>query len=94
LYSLRTHGDGWLHPPEHFVPLNGKLALAEIPTDFGALKEADFPLARDWRFFSREVFETAFSTGYIVTDFIFDSGRSLYVLTHGESTLEHESPSE
>ncbi len=81
-------------PPEHFSPLSDRLALAEIPSDFPALKEADFPLARDWRFFSREVFETAFHAGYIITDFIFDKStgqpRSFYVFTHGESTLEPE----
>jgi predicted GNAT superfamily acetyltransferase len=62
-------------------------SLAEIPSDFGRVKEADFALARDWRFFSREVFETAFAEGYIVTDFIYDQSRSFYVLAHGESTL-------
>lgn len=88
LYSLRSRTDGLLRPPEHFAPPEGKLALAEIPPDFGALKGTDFSLARDWRFFSREVFETTFEAGYIVTDFIYDEGRSLYVLAHGESTLE------
>ena len=92
LYSLhdaeaRSAG-GWLRPPEHFSPLNGKLALAEVPSDFLALKDADFALARDWRFFSRELFETAFAAGYIATDFVYDQARSFYVLTHGESTLE------
>ncbi len=57
-----------------------------------ALKAADFALARDWRFFTREFFETAFARGYIVTDFVYDAGhgepRSLYVLTDGESTLD------
>jgi len=89
LYSLHDQADRWPRPPEHFSPLEGKLALAEIPSDFNALKEADFSLARDWRFFSRELFETAFAAGYIVTDFVYDQSRSLYVLTHGESTLEH-----
>jgi predicted GNAT superfamily acetyltransferase len=87
LYSLRNPTGHWPHPPEHFSPLEGNLTLAEIPSDFGALKDADFPLARDWRFFSRELFETAFSAGYIVTDFIYDQFRSFYVLAHGESTL-------
>jgi predicted GNAT superfamily acetyltransferase len=81
-------------PPEHFSPISDRLVLAELPTDFPALKEADFPLARDWRFFSRDVFETAFHAGYIITDFIFDRStdkpRSFYVFTHGESTLEPE----
>lgn len=92
LYSLQIGTDGLLHPPEHFSSLSGALLLAEIPSDFMALKSADFALARDWRFFTREVFETAFAEGYLITDFIFDRSkgkpRSLYVLTNGENTLE------
>ena len=88
LYSLQSQSGNWARPPEHFSPLEGKLALAEIPSDFSALKDADFPLARDWRFFSREVFETAFAAGFIVTDFVYDRSRSFYALSHGESTLE------
>jgi len=92
LYTLQTATDGLLRPPEHFSPFSGSLLLAEIPSDFMALKESDFALARDWRFFTREVFETAFEAGYIATDFIFDKKdgkpRSLYVLTDGETTLE------
>ncbi|RPJ27475.1 MAG: GNAT family N-acetyltransferase [Chloroflexi bacterium] len=93
LYSVHDasapHQPGsWLRPPEHFSPLNGKLVLAEIPSDFIALKDADLALARDWRFFLRELFEAAFAEGYIVTDFVYEQSRSFYVLTHGESTLE------
>ncbi|HUG35128.1 MAG TPA: GNAT family N-acetyltransferase [Anaerolineales bacterium] len=88
LYTLHASTGGWFQPPEHHTPLEGKLALAEIPSDFDALKTADFSLARDWRFFTREVFETAFAAGYIVTDFVFDQGRSFYVLSHGETTLQ------
>jgi predicted GNAT superfamily acetyltransferase len=87
LYSLQFRADQLPRPPEHFAPLNGNLTLAEIPSDFGTLKDADFSLARDWRFFSRELFETAFAEGYIVTDFIYDQSRTFYVLAHGESTL-------
>jgi predicted GNAT superfamily acetyltransferase len=88
LYTPSSGPSGLMQPPEHFSALEGRLALAEIPSDFSTLKDADFPLARDWRFFSREVFEAAFATGYIVTDFVYDQSRSFYVLTHGESTLE------
>lgn len=88
LYTPLSRTSGWIQPPEHFPPLEGKLALTEIPSDFNALKDAEFSLARDWRFFSREILETAFAAGYIVTDFIFDQSRSFYVLTNGESTLE------
>jgi len=88
LYTPHDSAGSWLRPPEHFSPLEDRLAIAEIPSDFIALKEADFALARDWRFFTREVFETAFTSGYIVTDFVYDTERSFYVLSHGESTLE------
>jgi predicted GNAT superfamily acetyltransferase len=87
LYSLQLRTDQLPRPPEHFSPLDANLTLAEIPSDFSVLKGADFSLARDWRFFTREVFETAFAAGYIVTDFIYDQSRSFYVLAHGESTL-------
>ena len=88
LYTPQIGTLNLLQPPEHFSPLEGRLLLAEIPSDFNAIKEADFALARDWRFFSREVFETAFDADYIVTDFVHENGKSFYVLTHGESTLE------
>ncbi|MGE5073597.1 MAG: GNAT family N-acetyltransferase [Anaerolineae bacterium] len=91
-YALETADGEWPRPPEHMPALEGPLIAADIPSDFLALKAADFALARDWRFFTREFFETAFANGYIVTDFVYDAGhgqpRSLYVLTHGESTLD------
>ncbi|HVN53018.1 MAG TPA: GNAT family N-acetyltransferase [Anaerolineaceae bacterium] len=74
-------------PLEEIPPLTGSLLLVEIPPDFLGLKRADLGLARDWRFYSREVFEKAFGAGYLVTDFVHDAGRSFYVLTQGESTL-------
>jgi predicted GNAT superfamily acetyltransferase len=89
LYSPATRSNGLILPPETFSLPNDHLALAEIPPDFLSLKAADLALARDWRFFSREVFETCFAAGFLVTDFIFDraSGRSLYVLANGDTTL-------
>jgi predicted GNAT superfamily acetyltransferase len=88
IYTPLTTTSSLLQPPDHYSPFEGTLLLAEIPSDFNAIKEADISLSRDWRFFSREIFETAFAAGYIVTDFIYDNGKSFYVLTHGESTLE------
>jgi predicted GNAT superfamily acetyltransferase len=87
-YTLHPQAGGLPRPPDHVSPLEGKLALAEIPSEFEALKAVDFALARDWRFFTREVFESAFTAGYIATDFVFDQGRSFYVLSYGETTLQ------
>ncbi len=92
LYAPQTGPGNLPCPPEHVPALTAKLLAAEIPSDFMTLKTADFSLGRDWRFFSRELFETAFAQGYIVTDFVFDhhkgQARSFYVLTDGESTLD------
>jgi predicted GNAT superfamily acetyltransferase len=91
-YALQISTGHLPQPPEHIPPFDDRLLLAEIPGNFSALKEKDFGLARDWRFFSRELFETAFAKNYIITDFIFDKNkgnpRGLYVLIHGESTLD------
>lgn len=70
---------------------SGSLALVEIPPDFQALKAKDLGLARAWRDHTRLVFEQAFSTGYMVTDFVHLRGervpRSYYLLSFGDGTL-------
>jgi predicted GNAT superfamily acetyltransferase len=88
LYMPLIGASSLLHPPEHFSPFERHLLLAEIPSDFNTIKSEDFALARDWRYFSRELFETAFNSGYIITDFIYEDERSFYVLTNGMSTLQ------
>ena len=92
LYSLQSGSPGLPQPPGHVPAITAQLIVAEIPSDFLSLKASDFSLARDWRYFTREFFESAFAKGYIVTDFIFDKSegvpRSFYILTDGESTLE------
>jgi len=87
-YTPQIGTSNLLQPPEHFPSLEGRLLLAEIPSDINALKSANFAIAHDWRLFTREFLETAFNSGYLVTDFIFENGKSYYVLSNGESTLE------
>jgi predicted GNAT superfamily acetyltransferase len=93
LYESPMTRSGIPRPADSFDAPTEPLGLAEIPPDFLKLKDKDMSLARDWRYFSREVFTLSFSTGYLVTDFLFDSTgphpRSFYVLAHGESTLEN-----
>ncbi len=83
--------DGWPEPPDSIEAAESSLILVEIPPDFQGLKSADLGLARRWREHSREVFETAFHDGYLVTDFVYLKGesapRAYYVLSHGDSTL-------
>lgn len=82
------HGDRLLAPPGELPHLDGSLVLVEIPADFNALKELDLSLAREWRQYSRQVFQAAFAGDYLVTDFISDQERSYYVLTHGYSIIQ------
>jgi predicted GNAT superfamily acetyltransferase len=64
--------------------------LVEIPANFLVLKSKNPLLAEEWRMHSRQIFQLFFSSGYIVTDFIYLSAkmpRSFYVLTNGDRTL-------
>jgi predicted GNAT superfamily acetyltransferase len=83
-----SEADGLLHPAEHFQKPDGAFALVEIPYNFQAIKVYDLGLARAWRYHIREIFELAFSTGYLVTDFFVESQagrlRSFYALSQGE----------
>lgn len=67
-----------------------RLVLIEIPSDFQSLKRADAALAQVWRTHTRELLENLFSTGYLITDFVYLSStqaRSFYILSDGNSTL-------
>ncbi len=88
LYIPETHTtSGLLRPPTIYFPPEGKLLLLPIPSNFQTIRHTDLPLAHDWRFFTREIFEETFAAGYIVTDFICDHGDCYYVLTDGNSTI-------
>ena len=92
LHIPETDADlGVLRVPNRYAQPAKKLLLMQIPSDYQSMRIEHFSLARDWRAFTREIFETAFDAGYIVTDFIYDRSekrpRSFYVLTDGESTI-------
>ena len=78
-------------PPDAVQYTDAMIYLVEFPSDIQALKKADPPLAAAWRQQTREIFETVFSKGYLITDFIYLRGekfpRSYYILSYGEGTL-------
>jgi predicted GNAT superfamily acetyltransferase len=81
---------GLIAPPAAAANRPGNLMLVEIPSNFQAIKRADFALANRWRMHTREVFEGLFDAGYIVTDFVphqdeHDRPRSYYLLTYQDS---------
>jgi predicted GNAT superfamily acetyltransferase len=80
-----------LQPAEFTYPIENSIILVEIPSDIGRIKEYNMELANAWRLQTRDIFEEAFSRGYLVTDFVHLKEerfpRSYYVLSHGERTL-------
>lgn len=80
-------------PADSVAEVGGHTVLVEIPSSIQAVKAADLGMARCWRSQTRALFESAFSHGYAVTDFVseIDQGpsgdrvrRSVYVLTEAE----------
>ena len=66
------------------------LVLFEVPANIQQIKTVDMNLARQWRGYSRIVFELLFHNHYIVTDVVYLPGvhpRAYYVLSQGNSTL-------
>ncbi|MCC7359411.1 MAG: hypothetical protein IT317_08035 [Anaerolineales bacterium] len=84
--------DGSPRPSDRPAAPAGTLALLEIPSDFQALKARDLGLAQAWRAHTRDLFEAAFSQGYLVTDFFHEQvdgrPRSFYALSGGGPRLE------
>lgn len=77
-----------------YLEPSGVFALVEIPSNFQQLKAADMSLAREWKAQTRNIFERAFASGYIATDFLYETvggrQRSFYVLSQGEAQLGGE----
>ena len=84
---------GWPVPSEFNRLEAAKLVMVEIPTDFQGLRQSNLDLAVEWREHSRQIFEDLIEYGFLVTDFLFQSGdgneppRAYYVLAHGEVTF-------
>ena len=86
--AISAHG--LPEPPMNPVSRPGNLMLVEIPANFQEIKRADLVLAHRWRMHTRELFETLFASGFLVTDFVpyvdqNGNPRSYYLLTHQDS---------
>jgi len=85
--KTRGVGDG-LRQLVEFNPNPGsKVILVEIPVDLDRLFATSPNLARDWRVKAREVFETLFGKGYLLTGFVHEAGRSFHLLEWGRKRV-------
>ena len=56
------------------LELDDAVVLVQIPPDLNAIKKVDLNIARGWRESTRDIFETYFRRGYVVTGFARSSG--------------------
>ncbi|HMQ50950.1 MAG TPA: GNAT family N-acetyltransferase [Anaerolineae bacterium] len=62
--------DGELpRPVASDLELDSPVLLVQIPPDLNAIKRVDLGLARGWRESTRDIFETYFKRGYVITGF-------------------------
>jgi predicted GNAT superfamily acetyltransferase len=89
--QVRLRSDGLPEPDPELHEPEGNLAIVEIPSDYQALRSQDHGLAASWREHTRRIFQSAFKTGFLVTDYIFlreeRFPRSYYILAYGEGTF-------
>jgi predicted GNAT superfamily acetyltransferase len=94
--ATKLSKEGWPVPHQDQMDLiedqfnRPAITLLEFPADFQAMRAADIELAKDWRMYTRVLFELFFAHGYVVTDMLFEPGdppRSYYVLSFGEATI-------
>ena len=52
----------------------------EVPVNIQSIRNENLALAREWRFKTREIFETYFARGYVAIDFSRQDQRNLYTL--------------
>jgi predicted GNAT superfamily acetyltransferase len=88
VYEGDFEGD-LIMPHKSALPFQAETVLVEIPSMFHSLKGRDADLAMEWHIYMRDVFEEAFSRGYKVVDFLYQSGRSFYKLTKDWSQDEN-----
>lgn len=84
--------DGAVFPAETFIQPAGSLALVEIPLNFPAIVTSNESLAMRWRLQTREVFQSMFRHGFVVTDFVRapyeGRDRALYVMSYNGPQFE------
>ena len=75
--------DGLLEPLDSGSITNGAPIAVPIPADIAAIRAADSGLSMAWRMYMRQVLESAFADGYVMTDCINLPDRGWhYILTN------------
>lgn len=79
LTETRTGSSGMREIASVHEPAGDRVTV-EIPYDFVRLKQEKMDAAIRWRMETRKLFRELFSSGYVVTSFVSEGGRSYYLL--------------
>ena len=81
----RPNGSRWPGPAE--LSADARRVLVEVPGGFSGMLLSDLPLARAWRWHTREVLQAYLTRGYRAVDFFLspDAARGQYLLARGET---------
>ncbi|MCB0164473.1 MAG: hypothetical protein KDI79_09620 [Anaerolineae bacterium] len=75
----QAHPNGVSAPDQFDLP-HGSHCLVEIPADLSRLKSSRPEMALTWRLQTRQIFQTAFKSGYTAVDFLRRGDRNYYLL--------------
>ncbi len=76
-----------LAPAEQHQISDNPILLLEIPAEFAQLQQQDISLAKRWREHIRQIFPAVMAAGYVVTNFIREGERTLYVFTRDDGSF-------
>ena len=68
--------NGFRLPGEIDLAMSAPILLVEVPSDFQKIKAFSIDIALDWIKQTREIFETYFEKGFVVSEFISETGTS------------------
>jgi predicted GNAT superfamily acetyltransferase len=80
LINRSSPGAPWIRPGAADLAVDARRVLVEIPVGFSEMLIQDPGLALEWRFATREIFQTYFGRGYRVVDFFRAEDRGQYLL--------------
>jgi len=76
-------GTPWIRPAAADLEVDARRVLVEIPVGFSEMLTGDGALALEWRFATRQIFQSYLARRYRAVDFFLASDRGQYLLVKG-----------
>lgn len=86
LSPVEQRKDGFLHPIEIDLKLDGRPVAIPLPHDINAIRRSDGQLSLAWRLYMRHMLEKAFKAGYLMVDCIQMADQITYYILRPKPT--------